>query len=157
MQPQLSVFEALSADIPVVMVAHVVVPALGDTDRPASLSRAAVESAAGLPGSPVVLSDDLEMGALDEWGDLPQRAVAAIRAHNHGVLLCRSVHRVGEVADLLEEEAAADPSFASTLTEMAARMGTLRRDLCQRSAAIPAPDEATVEKLWEQARKEASQ
>jgi hypothetical protein len=35
-------------------------------------------------------------------------------------------------------------------------MGTLRRDLQQRAAAVPAPDPATVEQLWERARKAAT-
>ncbi len=157
LEPQIAVFEELSPEIPVVMVAHVVVPALGDAERPSSLSRAVIERAASLPGSPVVLADDLEMGALAQWGDLPERAVAAFRAHAHGVLICRNTQRIGEVAGRLEDEADGDPAFAASLAEMAARMGTLRRDLCQRAAAVPVPDAATVEQLWEQARKEAAQ
>ena len=48
-------------------------------------------------------------------------------------------------------------ALGTRLTEMSARMGTLRRDLCQRAAAVPAPDDATVEQLWEKARREAAQ
>ena len=62
---------------------------LGDAHRPASLSRAVVEHAATLPGSPVVLSDDLEMGALGGFGDLPDLVVAALTARSHGVLVCK--------------------------------------------------------------------
>jgi hypothetical protein len=40
---------------------------------------------------------------------------------------------------------------------MAARMGTLARDVQQRAAAVPAPDDETVAQLWEQARREAAQ
>jgi beta-N-acetylhexosaminidase len=63
LEPHLQVFHELSERIPLVMVAHVVVPPLGDDTRPASLARSLVDLAADLPGSPVVLSDDLEMGA----------------------------------------------------------------------------------------------
>jgi hypothetical protein len=35
-------------------------------------------------------------------------------------------------------------------------MGTLRTELCQKTAAVPAPDDTTVAQLWERARKEAS-
>jgi len=138
---QLNVFEELGTDFPAVMVAHVIAPGLGDAERPASLSRTIVERATNLSGSPVVLADDLEMGALGEWGDLPDRVTAALHARNHGLLICNACDR--------------DPTVATRLAEMTARMGTLARDLHQRAAAVPAPDDTTVEQLWEQARREA--
>ena len=150
--PQLGVFESLSARIPVVMVAHVVVPALGDPDRPASLSRAVVDRAISLPGSPVVLSDDLEMGALDGSGGLPERTAAALRARIHGACVCKSFDRLEEIAEHLDE-LAEDSAFDACVAEAAARLGTLRRDVQQRAAAVPAPDPDTVEQLWERARK----
>jgi len=154
-EPHLGVFEALSQEIPVVMMAHMVVPGLGDAERPASLSRIIVERAASLPGAPVVISDDLEMGALKTYGDLPQRVEAALRARSHGMLVCESFDRLEDIATHLTELSGTDSNLGTRLLEMAARMGTLRRDLCQRCAAIPAPDDTTVAQLWEQARREA--
>jgi beta-N-acetylhexosaminidase len=154
---QLAVFEQLGSDFPAVMVAHVVAPGLGDAERPASLSRTVVERAASLPGSPVVLADDLEMGALKEWGDLPERVMAALHARNHGLLICNACDRIEEIANHLRESGEADPIVATRLAEMTARMGTLARDLHQKAAAVPAPDNETVEQLWEQARREAAQ
>jgi beta-N-acetylhexosaminidase len=153
---QLSVFEELGPDFPSVMVAHVVAPGLGDAERPASLSRTVVEQAANLPGSPVVLADDLEMGALGEWGDLPERALAAAQARNHGLLICNACDRIEEVADHLREASEGDPALVTRLADMTVRMGTLARDLHQRAAAVPAPDDETVAQLWEQARREAA-
>jgi beta-N-acetylhexosaminidase len=153
---QINVFEELGPDFPTVMVAHVVAPGLGDAERPASLSRTVVEQAANLSGSPVVLADDLEMGALGEWGDLPDRVISAVHARNHGLLICNACDRIDEIANHLRESAEADPAVATRLVEMTARMGTLARDLHQRAAAVPAPDDETVEQLWEQARREAS-
>jgi beta-N-acetylhexosaminidase len=152
---QLEVFEELGSDYPAVMVAHVVAPGLGDAERPASLSRTIVERAASLPGSPVVLADDLEMGALNEWGDLPDRVIAALHARNHGLLICNACDRIDEIANHLRKTGEADPTVATRLAEMTARMGTLARDLQQKAAAVPAPDDETVEQLWEQARREA--
>ena len=157
LERQIAVFEELGPDFPIVMVGHVVVPGLGDAERPASLSHLAIDRATKLPGSPVVLADDLEMGALDGWGDLPERVVAALQARNHGVLVCNAVDRLDDINDHLLELAASDSTLGTRLTEMSSRMGTLRRDLCQRAAAVPAPDDATVEQLWEQARREAAQ
>lgn len=153
LEPHLEVFAALSQEIPVVMVAHVVAPSLGDATRPATLARTVVDRAAGLPGGPVILSDDLEMGALDGWGDLPARVEAALRARNHGVLICKAFDRLEEIIHHIYETIAADPAFGSRVEELTARLGTLRRDLCQNSAAIPAPDDDTVAQLWEEARR----
>ncbi len=153
LDPHLEVFERLSEAIPVVMVAHVVAPALGDADRPATLSRAVIDRAASLPGAPVVLSDDLEMGALADCGDLPDRVVQAFRAHNHGVLVCQAFDRLDEIAEHLAETGATDPAFESRVRELAVRLGTLRRDLCRDAAAIPAPDDTTVAQLWDKARR----
>lgn len=155
--PHLAVFAELSESIPLVMVGHVVVPALGDDERPASLAPSVVQRAARLPGSPLVLSDDVEMGALEGSGDLPQRVEAALAARNHGVLVCKAFDRLPEIAAHLAERMATDSSVSTRLLEMAACMGTLRRDLCQRAAAVPAPDDTTVAQLWERARELAGE
>lgn len=151
----LGVFAALSSDIPIVMVGHVVAPVLGENETPASLSRQIVQLAVDLPGRPVVLSDDLEMGALEGFGDLPELVAAALRARNHGVLVCQAFDRLEEIADHLHNEAEADSTFAGILDEGRSRLGTLARDLCRRAAAVPAPDDETVAQLWEKARKTA--
>jgi hypothetical protein len=104
-----------------------------------------------------VLSDDVEMGALEGSGDLPQRVEAALAARNHGVLVCKSFDRLQEIAAHLAERMATDSSVSTRLLEMAACMGTLRRDLCQRAAAVPAPDDTTVAQLWERARELAGE
>jgi beta-N-acetylhexosaminidase len=152
MDSHVRVFEELSEQIPLVMMAHVLVPPLGEEEKPASLSRRTVDRAAELPGAPVVLSDDVEMGALDDWGDLPQRVVAALRAHNHGVLVCKAFDRLEEIAECLREEIETDSAYGKQVEVLAARLGTLRRDLCRTAAAIPAPNESAVAKLWEEAR-----
>jgi len=152
--PHLEVFETLSADVPIVMVGHVVVPALGDGERPASLSPTVIRRAAALPGSPIVLSDDIEMGALASCGDLPQRVESALAARNHGVLVCKAFDRLPEIAAHLADRMATDSSLSGRLLEMAACMGTLRRDLLQHAAAVPAPDDTTVAQLWARARAE---
>jgi beta-N-acetylhexosaminidase len=151
----IGVFAALSEDIPLVMVGHVVVPALGDSERPASLAPAVVQRASRLPGSPLVLSDDIEMGALASCGDLPQRVEAALAARNHGVLVCQAFERLPEIAGHLTERMGQDSSLSVRLLEMSACMGTLRRDLLHGAAAVPAPDDATVAQLWQRARAEA--
>jgi beta-N-acetylhexosaminidase len=146
LERHMAVFAKLGPEFPAVMVGHVVVPGLGDAEQPAKL-----------PGSPVVLADDLEMGALDGVGDLPERVVAAVHARNHGVLVCNAFDRLDDIMTRLNDLSSTDSTLGARWTEMSARMGTLRRDLLQRSAAVPAPDDTTVEQLWQQARREAAQ
>ncbi|MEX1310514.1 MAG: glycoside hydrolase family 3 N-terminal domain-containing protein [Candidatus Sulfomarinibacteraceae bacterium] len=153
---QVRVFAELSAEIPIVMVGHVIVPALGDGRAPASLSPAVVRRAARLPGSPIILSDDIEMGALAGCGDLPERVETALAARIHGVLVCKAFERLPEIAAHLTERMATDSSLSTRMLEMAACMGTLRRDLLRNAAAVPAPDDTTVAQLWERARCEAA-
>jgi len=148
----LAVFDALTDTIPLVMIGHVIVPALGEVELPASLSPTILQRARELPGSPVCLSDDLEMGALASSGDLPERVEAALLARNHGVLVCKAFDRLGEIAARLVERTAVDSAASTRILEMAARMDALRRDLLSNAAAIPAPDDTTVEQLWERAR-----
>jgi beta-N-acetylhexosaminidase len=153
LRQQLTIFEELGAEFPTVMVAHVIAPGLGDAEQPASLSRTVVEQAANLPGSPVVLADDLEMGALSDAGDLPDRVIAAVHARNHGLFICNACDRVEEIGVHLKEMCGTDPSVAARVTAMNARMGTLSRDLHQRAAAVPAPDDASIAQLWAVARR----
>jgi len=156
LERQLAVFPALTEAVPVVMMAHVVAPELGDADRPASLAPAAVKQATSLPGNPVVLSDDLEMGALQRWGNIVERTLAALEAANHGVIISRSFDVLPAVAARLRAATGADPHLRHRMEEATTRLGTLRRDLCRTTAAVPAPDDETVAQLWEQARREAA-
>jgi len=153
--PHMAPFENLAEAYGLVMTAHVIVPALGDGERPVSLDPSAVRRAAELPGRPVVLSDDLEMGALEAMGDLGDRAVAAIAAGNHGVILSKDFEGLEPLAARLEEEASGNPRFRQVIENATARLGTFRSSLCRFSASAPPPEDATVAQLWEQARREA--
>ncbi len=155
LEPHIAAFAELSATVPLVMMGHVVVPALGDGELPASLAPSVVERAASLPGSPVILSDDLEMGALAGFGSLPELAAAALRARSHGVLVCSRFDELPAIARQLVDEHGDDSAVRNRVREGLSRLGTLRRDLCRKTAAVPAPDDDTVAQLWEQARREA--
>ena len=109
-----------------------------------------VQRATQLPGSPIVLSDDIEMGALASFGDLPSGWKAALAARNHGVLVCKAFDRSArDRGPPHRDDMATDSPLSTRLFEMAACMSTLRRELCRGAAAIPAPDDTTVEQLWE--------
>lgn len=82
-------FVALASRQRAVMVAHALAPSLGEALAPASLSPRLV---GGIPEtSGPILADDLEMGALQAWGSLAERAAAALLAGCHYVLLCNAL------------------------------------------------------------------
>ena len=151
-QRHLSPFEELAGRIPMVMIAHAITPALGDGTRPASLDPGVIEKAASLGGTPVIVSDDLEMGAVAGLGDLADLTIAALDARNHGVIISRSFDQLEAIAARLAEHAAADHRFANRLERATARMGTLRRELVRKLAAVPEPSDETVSQLWGTAR-----
>jgi len=78
---------AVEAGVPMVMVSHLVYPAI-DPENPASLSSGAVRllrEELGFGG--VILTDDLSMEAATRGGTVSQAAVEAVRAGNDAVIL----------------------------------------------------------------------
>ncbi|MCE2488318.1 MAG: glycoside hydrolase family 3 protein, partial [Desulfurellaceae bacterium] len=86
--------------IAMLMTAHVVYPAL-DPDRPASLSAPIITELLrrqlGFDG--VVVSDDLEMGAIVRHGSVEQAAVQALVAGTDLLLVCHSPQRAIQARD----------------------------------------------------------
>ena len=97
--------DAIRADVAFIMTAHLLVPSL-DEETPATLSRRIVHDLLrqelGFEG--VIVSDDLEMGALARTHTLPEAAVRAIAAGCDGVLVCRA--RVQDRSGDVEAQAA---------------------------------------------------
>ena len=102
----LAPFRALKDAAGAIMVSH----AAGARDRlPASLS---FDTATGLLRSEigfegVALSDDLEMGALEEYGDLSGRSAAAVRAGCDLVLVCSRLEAYPDCVARIESEVSA--------------------------------------------------
>lgn len=94
---------AIAADIPMIMLAHVMVPWI-DPVRPASLSAALVNGILrqrlGFGG--VVVTDDLQMEALRAVGTLEDRAAAALEAGADLILVCRAIEAAEGVFTALD-------------------------------------------------------
>lgn len=117
-------FAAAADDgIAMIMSAHIVCPAL-DPDLPATLSHRLMTDLLRkeLGFSGVVLTDDMEMGAIAERGGIPEACAAAVRAGVDGVLICKDLDAIEATAAHLRAEAAADPGFAARCAESAARL-----------------------------------
>ncbi len=130
-------FVRLAAERPeCVLVGHGIYPVLDPTERPASLSPAIagppLRRALGFRGA--VLSDDLEMGALGPWGDLPERGAAALAAGCDALLFCRRLEEAPRIAEGL-----ARAGLRERLAAANARLRRLRRRLDALRRAAPAP------------------
>jgi beta-N-acetylhexosaminidase len=110
------------------MTAHVVFPAL-DPDRPATCSPRILRDLlrGRLRFRGVVLSDDLEMGAVNEVGGAPAVALAAIGAGADGLLVCRDAAARGAVRTALARAARSDPATAGRLEKVGAALASLGR------------------------------
>jgi beta-N-acetylhexosaminidase len=92
-------YRRLRSLLPMVMVGHARYPALqGEEAGPASLSAAVItgllRQRIGYRG--LVLTDDLEMGAVDQGLDGAAQAIAAFAAGGDGLMFCRSADRIRE-------------------------------------------------------------
>jgi beta-N-acetylhexosaminidase len=129
-------FRRLAKRAAAVMVGHAIYPALDAGGRPASLSPAIVAGALrrGLPFRGAIFSDDLEMGALAPFGDLPERGEAALAAGCDGLLFCRELEAAPAIAARL-----AKPRLRARREAAANRLDAFRRRLIRLRRAAPAP------------------
>jgi|HubBroStandDraft_3_1064219.scaffolds.fasta_scaffold17781_2 beta-N-acetylhexosaminidase len=103
-------FASLMSLAGAVMAAHAIYPAYDVKERPASLSSPVLQGLLRdrLGFSGLTLSDDLEMKALAEWGDLPERAEAAFAAGCDVVLVSEHLDALPEIAARLEKRRLAE-------------------------------------------------
>lgn len=124
--------QALAAGAPVVMTAHLKVPAWDE--RPATLSPVALTEwlrrRLGFQG--VIMTDDLEMGAISQNWPVPEAACQALLAGADLLLICNNWEKAWEAAEMLSQEA----PLAARAREAAHRLGLLRQKL---SRDLPDP------------------
>ena len=139
-------FQALSAPQRGVMVAHALVPQLGEGMRPATLSPVIVAVARAAEGGPVIC-DDLEMGALDSFGSVPERAAAALLAGCDQVLVCNALDQRLATVEHLEAWGRKAPEMRHALVRAGDRVSRYGR------RPLPTVEieevEARIEGAWE--------
>jgi beta-N-acetylhexosaminidase len=125
-------FQRLMERARAVMISH----AAGEDDLPASLSPAVATGILRerLRFSGAAFSDDLEMGALAEFGDLPERAARASAAGCDLLLVCR---RIADYPACVDAVAGAVP--AARREEAASRLDAYDRHLEELRRACRAP------------------
>jgi beta-N-acetylhexosaminidase len=140
LEEDLEPFERLGTLAGMVMVAHAVYPALDPERRPATLAPSIAQDLLrgrlGFRG--VAVADDLEMHALDPWGDLPERCERALSAGCDLLPVCHCLEAAPAIVDHLSR-----PELAQRVAQARTRLAAYRRhlgDLPRREA----PDLATV-------------
>jgi beta-N-acetylhexosaminidase len=92
-------YRRLGRALPVIMVGHAYYPALqGDRPGPATLAQTVVEGLlrGRLDYRGLILTDDLEMGAIDPSMDGARLAATGLAAGNDGLMFCRSAERIAQ-------------------------------------------------------------
>ncbi len=137
---ELAPFRALALTMPAMMSAHIIVDAL-DPALPGTLSSKVsttlLRDELGFRG--VLFSDDLEMGALNSFGDVAETSVDAVRAGCDMLLICSDLDKQERARDALAKTIAAEPAFRARCEEAVRRTHALRRSL-----RTPDVDEPTL-------------
>lgn len=101
---ELRVFRSMAREVDCMMSGHAIYPALGESRLPASLSHTILSSLLreemGFDG--LVITDDLDMGAiLNDFG-IEQAASLALAAGNDILLMCHRIEAVEQAARVLD-------------------------------------------------------
>ena len=123
---------AIEAGVALVMSSHVCYPALGDPQGlPATFSsrliRGLLREAMGFPGP--ILTDDLEMGALRQFGSIADAAVKATEAGHDLLLICSDLSAARVAVAALRAAYQAGRLSRTELEASAERFARLRQ-LC---------------------------
>lgn len=123
-------YRRLKGRLPAVMVGHAAYPGLQESsDQPASLSPAVVTTLLrrrlGYRG--LVMTDDLEMGAVDQTLDGGSQALAALRAGSDVLMFCRTEERIRQAHAELRRAALEGEIPAARLRASYRRIAAARR------------------------------
>ena len=140
---------AIAQEIELLMTAHVVYPAL-DPQQPASLSSVIMNNLLrqrlGFQG--IIVSDDLEMGAIVRHSSVAAAAVQALSAGADLLLICQSLERALSARDACRRALQQGVLTEERVTEAQRRVEWLKQRIADRTSlplpAIGAPEHHTL-------------
>ncbi len=126
--------EAIRNEVAAIMTAHVFFPAYEKTpDLPATLSQAVLtgllRDKLGFKG--ILVTDDLEMGAITETYGIAQAAAMSFQAGADLLLICHQLEQQRLAAETIMKNLAADPRSGQRLEESLQRIETARKKLSE--------------------------
>lgn len=120
--------KAARAGVASIMTSHTIYPAL-DSDRPATLSRAIITSLLreeiGFDG--LVITDDLEMGAIENEGRVEEAAWQAFQAGADLLLICEGHDKVERTVKRLDNGLARNSNMSRRLQQSVDRIRSVQR------------------------------
>lgn len=145
-------YRALRREAAMVLVSHAAYPTVTRDRTPASLSRKwitdVLRKKVGYGG--LVISDDLEMGAVLKTAPIKQAAVQHIRAGGDLALICHVEEHVVRAYEALNREVEKDRAFARRCQESIARVLTFKKKHKELKPVAIAPTQAKIQKLVRQ-------
>ena len=143
---------AIDTGIPLIMTSHACYPALANSHEPATLSHSILtgilRNTLGYDG--VIISDDIEMGALKTFGQVESVAYRALSAGCDMVLICHSMDKQIKTYNYLQEKANSDEAFYKRCTDALFRINALKQRLNSYTASPPLIDSQCAEATAEQ-------
>jgi beta-N-acetylhexosaminidase len=141
-------YRMLRRQMPFVLISHANYPHATHEDTPASLSKKLITDVLRkrLGYSGLVVSDDLEMGAVLQTMPIEEAAVAHIGAGGDLCLICRTEDLIVRAYEAVVREAKKDRRFAAQLDKAAKRVTQLKKKLLA-SIAWKFPNAPTPSKL----------
>jgi beta-N-acetylhexosaminidase len=142
-------YRQLHSRLPFIIVAHAYYPQVTKENTPASLSRKWVtdilRKKIGYRG--LILTDDLEMGAVLTAGQIEEVAVESIRAGTDILLICRNQELVWRGYEAVLRQAEKDRAFARQVARAAERVLLFKRHSRQLHYFPALPKESLVKTL----------
>ena len=141
-------YRMLRRQMPFVLISHASYPAVTHGNTPASLSKKLITDVLRkrIGYSGLVVSDDLEMGAVLKTLPIEEAAIAHLRAGGDLCLICRTEDLIVRAYEAVVREAENDRRFAAQLDEAAKRVSRLKKKLLA-SIAWKFPSAPTPTKL----------
>lgn len=155
-------YRVLRRELPFVMVSHTIYAAARDgapasllKNPPASLSKKwmtdILRKKLGYAG--LVITDDMEMGALQKAAPIEEAAVQALRGGADLLLICHSEDHIERAYQAVAKARDRDRRFAARVRQSAGRIARAKKKFAKSLAPSPRPSPAKVERLsrglWE--------
>jgi beta-N-acetylhexosaminidase len=148
-------YRLLRAHLPMVMISHAAYPLVTKDRTPASLSKTWISAVLRkrIGYRRLIVSDDLEMGAVLSAAPVAESAVEHIRAGGDLCLICHREDYVEQAYERLAKTVERDPRFAKRVSESVRRVLAFKKKSAKILRGTKCPSAATVEKLsrglWE--------
>jgi beta-N-acetylhexosaminidase len=148
-------YRALRAQLPMVMISHAAYPEVTHDNTPASLSKVWITDILRkrIGYRNLIVSDDLEMGAVLSAASVGEATVEHVRAGGDLCLVCHREDYITQAYEELVNAAERDPRFGKRVADSVQRVLAFKKKSAGLLRGTKLPSSARVEKLsrnlWE--------